>query len=147
MSDKLQLTMSALNQAPDLKALVEMPAVRHNAILNVIKTRGMTQQQAELYYEREKILFLSVKKLDNCDNFSKYSAWIQLLVSGRTLNDGDSYIMAMGKQAVFMVGWKGRLDMMGEIPEIVNIPPPQVVHDNDEFECTYCKSNLQEIRP
>lgn len=134
MSNKLQLTTTALNATKDLKELVEMPAVRQNAILNLIKTRGVNDQMANMIYERERILFSQVKNLDKCDKFSIYAAWIQLFAAGRTLIDGDSYIVAYGKQAQFQIGWKGRLAQMGEIPEIVNIPPPQVVYEGDEFE-------------
>lgn len=134
MSNKLQLTTTALNATKDLKELVEMPAVRQNAILNLIKTRGVSDQQANMIYERERILFSQVKNLDKCDKFSIYAAWIQLFAAGRTLIDGDSYIVAYGKQAQFQIGWKGRLAQMGDIPEIINIPPPQVVYDNDEFD-------------
>jgi len=134
MSTKLQLTTTALNATKDLKELVEMPAVRQNAILNLIKTRGVSDQQANMIYERERILFSQVKNLDKCDKFSIYAAWIQLFAAGRTLIDGDSYIVAYGKQAQFQIGWKGRLAQMGDIPEIANIPPPQVVYDNDEFD-------------
>lgn len=111
-----------------------MPAVRQNAILNLIKTRGVTDQMANMIYERERILFSQVKNLDKCDKFSIYAAWIQLFAAGRTLIDGDSYIVAYGKQAQFQIGWKGRLAQMGDIPEIVNIPPPQVVYEGDIFE-------------
>lgn len=134
MSNKLQLTLAVLDSAKNLKELVEIPAVRGNAIMNLMKARGLNEKEAAMYYEREKILFSQVKNIDKCENFSKYAAWIQLFVSGRTLSDGDSYIIAYGKQAQFQIGWKGRLAQMGEIPEIINIPPPQVVYDNDEFE-------------
>jgi len=133
MSNKLQLTMAKLDSAKSLKELVELPEVRGNAILNLIKARGLNEKEAAMYYEREKILFSQVKNIDKCDNFSKYAAWIQLFVSGRTLSDGDSYIIAYGKQAQFQIGWKGRLAQMGEIPEIINIPPPQVVYEGDTF--------------
>jgi recombinational DNA repair protein RecT len=133
MSNKLQLTLAVLDSAKSLKELVEIPAVRGNAIVNLMKARGLSEKEAAMYYEREKILFSQVKNIDKCENFSKYAAWIQLFVSGRTLSDGDSYIIAYGKQAQFQIGWKGRLAQMGEIPEIINIPPPQVVYDGDDF--------------
>lgn len=134
MSNKLTLTLATLNETKSLNELAELPAVRQNAIQNIVNTQGVTTQQAAMYYERERILFVGIKNISECDKFSQYTAWIQLLVSGGSLSDGDCYIMKMGKQAVFMPGWRGRLRMMGEIPEIINIPPPQVVGVNDEFE-------------
>lgn len=138
MSDKLSLTLATLNGAKDLKEMFELPAVRHNAMMNRIKTLGVSENQAAMHYEREKILFFKAlqanKKLEECDRFSIYSCWIELHASGRTLNDGDSYMIPYGKQAQFQIGWKGRLDQMGQIPEIKNIPPPQVVYENDEFD-------------
>lgn len=134
MSNKLQLTLTALNETKTLNELAEMPAVRQNAIQNIVNTQGLSPERAAMYYERERILFVGIKNISDCDKFSQYTAWIQLLVSGGSLNDGDSYIIKMGKQAVFIPGWKARLRMMGEIPEIINIPPPQVVGENDDFE-------------
>lgn len=138
MSDKLQLTMTALNGAKDLREMFEMPAVRANAILNLVKTRGKNEKDAALHYEREKILFFKAlqanKKLEACDRFTIYSSWIELHASGLSLNDGESYIIPYGKVAQFQIGWKGRLSQMGLIPEIINIPPPQVVYENDIFE-------------
>lgn len=138
MSDKLSLTIQTLNSAKDLKEMFELPAVRHNAVTNRMKTLGASEAQAVMHYEREKILFFKAlqanKKLESCDRFSIYSSWIELHASGQTLNEGHAYIIPYGAQAQFQIGWKGRLDMMGQIPEIENVPPPQVVHDNDEFD-------------
>jgi len=138
MSNKLQLTITALNAAKDLKEMFDMEAVKYNAVSNLMKTRGMPESQAMMHYEREKVLFHKAlaanKNLEKCDKFSIYTAWIELFASGLTLNDGFSYIIPYGKQAQFQIGWKGRLDQMGTIPEIENIPPPQVVYENDEFD-------------
>lgn len=138
MSNKLQLTVSALNSAKDLKEMFDMEPVKYNAVNNLMKTRGMPEPQAMMHYEREKILFHKAlttnKALEKCDKFSIYTAWIELFASGLTLNDGFAYIIPYGKQAQFQIGWKGRLDQMGTIPEIENIPPPQVVYENDEFD-------------
>jgi len=138
MSDKLQLTKKALDEAPDLKTMFELAPVRHNAVMNLVRTTGVTEEKAAMHYEREKILFFkalqSNKKIESCERFTIYSAWIELMASGLTLNDGHSYIIPYGKQAQFQVGWKGRLEQLSQIPEIVNIPPPQVVYENDEFD-------------
>jgi phage RecT family recombinase len=138
MSNKLQLTVTALNAAKDLKEMFDMEPVKYNAVNNLMKTRGITEEKAMMHYEREKILFFkalqSNKALEKCDRFSIYSCWIELFASGLTLNDGFAYIIPYGKQAQFQPGWKGRLDQMGTIPEIENIPPPQVVYENDEFD-------------
>lgn len=151
MSDKLSLTLATLNAAKDLKEMFELPAVRHNAMMNRIKTLGVSENQAAMHYEREKILFFKAlqanKKLEECDRFSIYSCWIELHASGRTLNDGDSYMIPYGKQAQFQIGWKGRLDQMGQIPEIQNIPPPQVVYENDEFDYALGDSPFVKHKP
>jgi len=138
MSNKLQLTVKTLTDAPNLKAMFELEPVRNNAVRNLMQTRGKSLEEATMHYEREKILFFKAlqanNKLETCERFSIYSCWIELFASGLTLNDGSAYIIPYGKIAQFQPGWKGRLDQMAQIPEIVNIPPPQVVYENDEFE-------------
>lgn len=138
MSNKLQLTQAVLTGAANLKEMFELEPVRNNAIMNMIKTRGTNESDAAMHYEREKILFFKAlqmnKKLEDCDRFSVYSAWIELHASGTTLNDGHAYIIPYGKQAQFQIGWKGRLDQIGQIPEVVNVPPAQVVHSKDDFD-------------
>lgn len=138
MSNKLTLTKQALDSTKSLNEMFELPAVVGNSIMNVVKTTGLDQRKAELHYEREKILFLKTvsanKKFESCDKFTVYSAWVELMASGLTLNDGATYLIPYGKVCQFQIGWKGRLDQMGQIPEIINIPPPQVVYDNDDFD-------------
>lgn len=138
MSNKLQLTKSALEEAKDLPTMFELDAVRYNSVQNFMKTTGKNEDAALMHYEREKILFFkalqSNSKIANCDRFSVYSAWIELQVSGATLNEGHAFLIPYGKQLQFQMGWKGRLEQLIQIPTIVNIPPPQVVYDNDEFD-------------
>ncbi len=138
MSNKLQLTQKALNETKDLQAMFELDAVRHNAIMNHVKTTGRTEEAAAMHYEREKILFFKAlsanNKIEQCDRFSVYSSWVELMVSGATLNEGNSYLIPYGKKLQFQMGWRGRLEQMVQIPVIVNIPPPQVVYENDEFD-------------
>lgn len=130
--------MATLVAAKDLREMFDIEAVRYNSILNLVKTTGKTEAAATMHYEREKILFFKLmqtsKDLEKCDRFSIYSAWVELHASGATLNEGHAYIIPYGKVAQFQMGWKGRLEQLVQIPNIVNIPPPQVVYDNDEFD-------------
>lgn len=138
MSNKLQLTHKALMETKDLQSMFDMDAVRHNAVQNLIKTTGKNEEAALMHYEREKILFFKAlsanKKIEQCDKFSVYSAWIELMVSGSTLNEGNSFLIPYGKKLQFQMGWRGRLEQLIQIPSIVNIPPPQVVYENDDFD-------------
>lgn len=135
MSNKLVLTQTALTATKNLQEMFELEAVRYNAIQNLIKTTGKTEEQAAMHYEREKILFFKIsKKLESCDKFSIYSAWVELMASGSTLNEGNAFIIAYGKQAQFQMGWRGRLEQLIQIPVIENVPPPIVVYENDEFD-------------
>lgn len=132
------MTKSVLESAKSLNEMFDLQIVKDNAVSNAMKTTGKNEKDAAIYYEREKALFYKAlqanKKIEQCDRTTIYFAWIELMASGLTLNEGASYIIPYGKVAQFQIGWKGRLDQMGQIPEIVNIPPPQVVYDNDEFD-------------
>lgn len=118
--------------------MFEIAAVKHNAVQNVIRTTGKSEEMAAMHYEREKILFFKALKanpaIEKCDRFSIYSSWIELMVSGSTLNEGNSFLIPYGKVLQFQMGWRGRLEQLIQIPTILNIPPPQVVYENDEFE-------------
>lgn len=138
MSNKLALTQAALTGAKDLKEMFELEPVRNNAISNYVKTTGRSESEGAMYYEREKILFFKAlqanKKIEQCDRFTIYSSWIELMVSGLTLNDGLAYLIPYGKQLQMQIGWKGRLEQLIQVPGIENVPPPQVVYENDIFD-------------
>lgn len=135
MSNKLALTRKVLEDTKSLQEMFELEPVRINAIQNYVKTSGKSEAMAAMHYEREKILFFKVAStLSKCDKFSVYSSWIELMASGSTLNEGHAYIIGYGKTAQFQMGWRGRLDQIGMIPEVINVPPAQIVRENDEFD-------------
>jgi recombinational DNA repair protein RecT len=134
--NKLQVTKQMIETAPSPKELISIPAVRDNWISTYEKTSG--KNDGAMRFEGEMIMFLQTiaesYALGQCDKFSIYGAWIELAISGLSLRDGLSYIVPYGKKASFMVGWKGRLEQMLEMPQIVHVPEPQVVYDCDIFE-------------
>jgi phage RecT family recombinase len=136
MSNKLALTRQALTEAKDLGAVFELEAFRGNFALNYLKTTG--KDNGEMIFEREKILFMKAvgdnAALQKCDRFSVYSSFIELAVSGLTLNDGLSYIIPYKDKAQFQVGWKGRLEQISQMPEVAFVNQPQVVYEADEFD-------------
>jgi phage RecT family recombinase len=139
MSNALILTQQALASPKDLKGVFELEPFKNNFTRNLVKTtQGMNQEKAELIFEREKILFMKAisanKALEQCDRFSIYSAFIELAVSGVSLNEGESYIIPYGKKAGFQVGYKGRVKQMQEIPAFSYVNMPQVVYTRDEFD-------------
>jgi recombinational DNA repair protein RecT len=136
MSNKLQMTQSALQQAPNLKALFELDAFRNNYVTNYSKTTG--KKDGDMVFEREKILFMKAiqaqPKLEKCDRFTIYSAFIELAASGLSLNDGEAFIIPYGTVAQFQPGWKGRLNQMSMLPYIKYVNDPVVVYESDEFD-------------
>ncbi len=136
MADKLNLSMAAINNAPSPRDLLELPAVQENWVRTYNLVSG--KEDGEMRFEAEKILYLRAiqanKALQDCDKFSHYAAFTELAISGLSLRDGLAYIIAYGKTASFMPGWKGRLEQITEIRNVVHVHEPQVVFDNDEFD-------------
>lgn len=136
MSNQLALTQSALAAPKTLREVFEIDPFRNNFVQNYIKTTG--KSNGELIFEREKILFMKAlqasKGLEGCDRFSIYSAFIELAVSGLTLNEGLAYIIPYKDKAQFQIGWKGRLEQMSQMPEMKLIAEPQLVYTSDEFD-------------
>lgn len=138
MSNVLTLTQAALAEPKDLKGVFELEPFKNNFVRNLVKTSGKTEENAEMIFEREKILFMkaiqSNKQLEQCERFTIYSSFIELAVSGVSLNEGESYIIPYGKKAQFQIGYKGRVKQMQEIPGFSYVNMPQVVYTNDEFD-------------
>lgn len=136
MSNQLALTQSALAAPKDLKGVFEIEPFKNNFVQNYIKTTG--QANGDMVFEREKILFMKTirenPKLEACSRFSIYSAFIELAVSGLTLNEGLAYIIPYKEVAQFQIGWKGRLEQMSKFPEMKLIAEPQLVYESDEFD-------------
>jgi phage RecT family recombinase len=138
MSNLITLTTSALAAPKDLKGVFELEPFKNNFVRNLVKTSGKTEEAAEMTFEREKILFMkaiqSNKALEKCDRFTIYSAFIELAVSGVSLNEGESYIIPYSSKAQFQIGYKGRVKQMQEIPGFQYVNMPQVVYTSDDFD-------------
>jgi recombinational DNA repair protein RecT len=129
----LTLTQTALNAPADLKGVFEIEAFKNNFVNNYLKTTG--KDNGSLIYEREKLLFMralqQTKKLEKCSRFTIYSSFIELAVSGLSLNDGQTYIIPYGEVAQFQVGWKGRLEQIAQIPMVKFVNPPKLVYESE----------------
>jgi phage RecT family recombinase len=134
----LTLTTQALAAPKDLKGVFEIEAFRNNFVSNFVKTTGINAAKGELIFEREKILFMKAiagnKELEQCDRFSIYSSFIELAVSGCSLNEGEAYIIPYSGKAQFQIGYKGRINQMAVIPGVEYVHMPQVVYSCDVFE-------------
>jgi recombinational DNA repair protein RecT len=136
MSQKLQLTKAMLDSAANAKEILELEPVKDNWIS--IFNRSTGSLDGDKRYIAEQILFMnnlvSSPKLQKVDKASIYGAWIELSISGLTLRDGLTYIVPFKGKAQFMVGWKGRLEQINELPNVEYVHEPQVVYDCDDFE-------------
>lgn len=129
----LALTQTMLSEPKTLMEMVQLPAIQNRWVKTYESVSG--KQDGDQRFAAEMILFnQAAKKLDKCDRFSVYAAFIELAISGLTLRDGLTYIVGYGKTAQFMVGWKGRLEQMMEIPKIIHVSEPQLVYSCDEFD-------------
>lgn len=143
MGNQLQLTQKILNDAPSLKAMFELDAVKHHSILNYTKTSGVSEQDAALKYERERVLFMKAMianpDLEKCDRFSIYSAWIELHADGGSLADGEGYLIPRRGKGEAMTcsyqpGWKNRYKRISMMPGVKFVSQAQVVYSGEEFE-------------
>lgn len=143
MSNKLMLTRQALEAPKSLSEVFELEPFRDAFALNYLKTTG--RDNGGMIFEREKILFLKAlqdnKKLNDCERFSVYSSFVELAVSGLTLQDGQAFIIPYGKKAQFQVGWKGRLEQIQQIPAVKWVNTPILVWqsevESDRFDYEY----------
>jgi recombinational DNA repair protein RecT len=139
MSNALALTNAALQAPSSLKEVFEVEAFKYNCVQNFNKTTG--RSDGELVFERERVLFMKAlaenPKLEQCSRFSIYSSFVELFVSGLTLNDGLTYIIPYKETAQFQIGWKGRLEQMSQMPEINYVQEPTVVLTNELADFEY----------
>jgi recombinational DNA repair protein RecT len=150
MSNKLVLTRSALDAPKNLAEVFELEPFRAAFANNYLKTTG--KSGGEMIFEREKILFLKAlqenKQLADCDRFTIYSSFVELAVSGLTLQDGQAFIIPYSKKAQFQIGWRGRLEQIQQIPIVnwVNTPILVYTSELDDFDYEYREGATTIIR-
>jgi len=136
--NKVKLTASLIDAQPTTKALLELPAIEENWVQTYSKLTGRSAQDASVRFQAEKILFLQAidanDALKKADNFSKYTSFFELAISGGTLRDGLCYIVPYKGKAQFLPGWKFRLEQINENPDVIFCHQPVVVYECDEFE-------------
>ena len=136
MTDKLSLIKNAVAEAKSSHAITDLPEVRE---LWVNRYQSITGKNDGLMrFEHERLLFTrafeETPDLEKCDDFSKYTAFMDLCTSDLTLADGISYVLTMDKKKViWMPGWKGRLEQINRLSNVKFAYVPEVVYDCDEF--------------
>lgn len=134
--NKLALTKTMLEQPQRLTDVFELEPFQHNFVKNYAATTG--KEDGLMVWEREKVLFMkkisSDKNLEKCTRLSIYSSFIELAVSGLTLNDDQAYIIPYKGVATFQIGWRGRLEQISRLDHISEVGLPQVVYESDDFD-------------
>lgn len=136
MSSNLELVKAAVVAAHTSHAITDLPEVRD---LWVSRYEAITGNNDGLMkFEHERLLFTRVfdenPDLEKCDDFSKYTAFMDLCASNLTLGDGISYVMSMdNKKVMWMPGWKGRLEQINRMKNVKWAFVPEVVYDCDTF--------------
>lgn len=134
--DALTLTSKMLNQCKSPAEIVDLEAVERRWIDTYQLTTG--RKDGDLRFHAEKIMFLQTiaenNQLAKCTPMSIYSSFILLAVSGLSLKDGQSYLIPYGNKAVWMPGWKGRLEQINQIPGVKYLAEPICVYANEEFD-------------
>jgi phage RecT family recombinase len=130
------LTAKVLNSTKNLQELLDLPAVRAQCIRNYELTKR--DGRGELIFERERVLFLKTvndnPKLQECTRLSVYTAMIQLLASGLSLNEQQCAIVPRKGVAYWQPMYKGRIEQMMDNPEVVWVNQPVCVYEGDDFE-------------
>lgn len=134
--NKLELTGKMLAECKHPKDIMELPAVRDRWVNTYNMTSG--RQDGDLKFEAEKVLFIQTVSesatLAKCTQMSIYSSFILLAVSGLSLRDDQAYLVPYKDKCGFMVGWKGRLEQITQIPGVERVNEPICVFDGEEFE-------------
>lgn len=134
--DALTLTSQMLNECKSPAEIVDLPAVEKRWVDTYEMTTG--KKDGDLKFHAEKIVFLQTiaenKQLAECTPMSIYSSFILLAVSGLSLRDGQSYLIPYKKKAVWMPGWKGRLEQISQIKGVEYLAEPICVYENEEFD-------------
>lgn len=131
----VKLTKQDLDGAASVSEMLNLPAIEERWVDTYQKTSGKTD--GLMRFEAEKLLFgqaiASNSAFAKCDRFSVYAAFMEHALSGLTLRDGLAYLIPYGSKCQWMPGWKGRLEQILEMPDVVHVHEPQVVYDCDEF--------------
>lgn len=136
MSTKVALTTQFLNGLGNIRGIFDSPDVKENVIAMYERTSG--QKDGAMRFEVEKILVMKAlqanPKIADCTPMSGYAAVGELFMSGLSLRDGMSFLIPYGKTLQFQVGYKGRIELINEVPNVVFAHEPCVVYDCDDFE-------------
>lgn len=135
MENPISLTLDLINKQPSIKALLELPQVEAQFVITYKKTTGLDDGPRK--FEQEKLMFLqqaSGTSLESCEKFSVYAAFIELAASGLTLRDGLAYIIPYGKKASFQPGWKGRLEQINQMMDVIYCPEPILIREGDFYD-------------
>jgi len=136
MSENLvKLTIKLINEQPDVKTLLELPQVKNAWVSSYEKVTG--RSDGGLKFENEKMLFLrqiaGSKGLQDANKFSIYAAFIELAISGLSLQDGISYIIPYKGQAQWQPGWKGRLEQISQMDGVIHCNEPICIYEGEEY--------------
>lgn len=134
--NKLALTKSMLEEPKNLSGIFELVPFKESFVSNYSNVTG--NKNGELVWEREKMVFMQKlfadPKLSKCTRMSVYSAFTQLATSGLSLVDDNAYLIPYKDVLQFQIGWKGRLEQISRLEDIVEVNEPMVVYASDEFD-------------
>lgn len=143
--NKLQLTATMLAQCTKPGQVMELPAVRDRWVNTYKMTTG--KEDGELKFEAEKVLFMQTVSesagLAKCTPITIYSSFILLAVSGLSLRDDQCYLIPYKDKCGFMVGWKGRLEQLTQIPGIKHVNEPICVFDGEDFDYSIVEGEIK----
>jgi len=147
-NDALTLTSQMLNSCKSPGEIVDLPAVEQRWINTYEMTTG--RNDGALKFHAEKVLFMQTiaesTQLAKCTPMSIYSSFILLAVSGLSLKDGQSYLIPYKDKAVWMPGWKGRLEQISQIRGVEYLAEPVCVFEGEEFEHEIVNGEIHILR-
>jgi hypothetical protein len=148
-----KLNFEQLNQLDALK-LVENEAVRENFVRTFGKIHGKSEADAEMVYEREAMYYKKAvsadQKLKECTRLSLYSVFLELAITGLSIQPGnksEAYLEARGvktggtkenptyaQTAFLRITAYGELNLRIMAGQIVRMMNPVVLYVGDLFQ-------------
>jgi recombinational DNA repair protein RecT len=124
--------------------------VKEQFVKTLCKMHRMEEADAEAVYEREALYYkkalLASQKLQSCNNISLYSAFLEIAVTGLSIQPGgksEAYLESRGAKqpdgsyqnaAVLQISAYGELSMRIRAGQIIRMSNPIVLYEGDYFQ-------------
>lgn len=149
------MTIQEIFNLPDKKMMVDQEPIKKAFISSLSKIHGKSEADAEMIFEKESLYFKKAlsenQKLANCTGISLYSAFLEIAVTGLSIQPGgkaEAYLESRGSKdgkdekgndkwvqiARFVITAYGELNLRIMAGQIIRMSNPQVIYEGDRFQ-------------